>query len=85
MHHLHNEMPQPTPEQVAMTERVQKAVCNEINLLIREGVPTACLLTGVTMAIADLIAAKGDAKFVAPWFEAQAKMARELQEQGKSN
>jgi hypothetical protein len=86
MHHLHKDMPQPTPEQVKMTERVQRAVCHEINLLAKEGVPVACLLTGLTMTIADLLTTQGDSKHVAPWFEAQAQMARELQAaSGKHN
>ena len=70
---------QPTAEQVEQTKRVQRALINELNLLAKEGVPVACILTGLGMTIADLITTQAEASAVAPWFEKQAAMVRELQ------
>lgn len=78
-----NKMAQPTPEQVAMTEKVQRALCNEVNLLAKEGIPVACLLTGLGLTIADLITCQAELQAVAPWFEKHAKMLRELQSEAK--
>ncbi len=73
---------EPTDEQVAMTQRVEKAICNELNLLSREGVPVACILTGLGISIADLLTCQSGPASVAPWFEAQGQMIRELQSGG---
>lgn len=70
---------EPTPEQIAMTKKVETAVCNEINLLAREGIPLACLLTGMGMAIADLLTTQAGPESVAPWFAAKADLIRSLQ------
>jgi hypothetical protein len=72
----------PTPEQIEQTKRVETALCNELNLLSREGIPAACILSGLGLTIADLLTHKGDSSAVAPWFEAQAHMIRRLQEPG---
>lgn len=72
------EMGQPTPEQVKMTERVERALCDELNLLNKEGIPMACLLTGLGVVIADLIICHAGPKAVAPWFESQAALLRDL-------
>jgi hypothetical protein len=69
----------PTPEQIEQTKRVEKALCHEVNLLSREGVPLACLLSGLGMTIADLLTCQAGADAVAPWFAAQADMIRRLQ------
>lgn len=69
----------PTPEQIEQTRRVEKALCNEINLLAREGVPLACILTGIATTVADLLTCQAGADAVAPWFENNGKMVRELQ------
>lgn len=73
---------EPTDEQVAMTKRVEQTICNEMNLLAREGVPVACILTGLGIATADLLTCQSGAKSVAPWFAAQAKMIVDLQSGG---
>lgn len=70
---------QPTAKQVEMTRRVEHAICNEVNLLAREGVPLACLLSGMGVAIADLLTCQQGSESVAPWFAAQAEMIRSLQ------
>lgn len=70
---------EPTPEQIEMTRKVETAVCNEIKLLAREGIPLACLLTGMGMAIADLLTAQSGPQSVAPWFAAKAELIRSLQ------
>ena len=72
-------MQQPTAEQVEQTRSVERALANELNLLAKEGVPVACILTGLGVTIADLITTQADASAVAPWFEKQAAMVRELQ------
>ncbi|WP_057884349.1 hypothetical protein [Tsuneonella troitsensis] len=69
----------PTAEQIEMTRRVETAIANEINLLAREGVPVACILTGLGLSIADLITCQAEASAVAPWFEKQAILVRTLQ------
>lgn len=74
---------QPTAQQLEQTKRVEKALCNELNLLAREGIPAACILSGLGITIADLLTHNGDSSAVAPWFEAQARMIRRLQ--GPSN
>ena len=73
---------EPTDEQVAMTKRVEETVCNEMNLLAREGVPVACILTGLGISIADLLTCQSGPASVAPWFEAQARMIVDLQRGG---
>lgn len=73
---------EPTDEQVAMTQRVEKALCNEINLMAREGVPVACILTGLGVTIADLLTCQSGPDSVAPWFAGQAQMIRDLQSGG---
>ncbi len=70
----------PTPEQIEQTRRVEQALCNEINLLAREGIPLACLLTGIATTAADLITCQVGAQAVPAWFENNGKMAREAQE-----
>lgn len=76
--HEHN----PTPEQVAQTQRVETALCNELNLLAREGIPIACLLTGLGVTIADLLTRQTGPQSVAPWFAKQAEMIANLQRPG---
>ena len=39
---------EPTDEQVAMTKRVEEAVCREMNLLSQKGVPVTCIPTGLS-------------------------------------
>ena len=73
---------EPTDEQVAMTQRVEKALCNEINLMAREGVPVACILTGLGVTIADLLTCQSGPSSVAPWFAGQAQMIADLQRGG---
>jgi hypothetical protein len=68
----------PTDKQVEQTKRVQSALCNELNLLSREGIPAACILTGLGMTIADLITTQKGNQAVAPWFMAQARMIDSL-------
>lgn len=69
----------PTAEQIAQTKRVELALCNELNLLGREGIPPACILTGLGVVIADLITTQKGPDAVAPWFQAQAVMIEKLQ------
>ena len=73
---------EPTDEQVAMTQRVEKALCNEINLMGREGVPVACILTGLGVTVADLLTCPSGPACVAPWFAGQAQMIADLQRGG---
>jgi|GEM_PF-2314736 len=70
---------EPTDEQVALTKRVELALCNEINLLAKEGIPVACILTGLGVTIADLLTCRRGPESVAPWFSAQAEMIAGLQ------
>lgn len=70
---------EPTPEQIEQTRRVEQALCNEMNLLAREGIPVACILTGLGVTIADLITCQKGAQSVAPWFAAQAALIERLQ------
>jgi len=74
-----NELPNPTPDEIEQTRRVERALCNEINLLAKEGVPLACLLTGLATAAADLLTCQAGPEAVAPWFERNGAMVRELQ------
>ena len=71
----------PTPEQIEQTKQVEKALCHEINLLAREGIPIACILSGLGVTIADLLTIQRGAETVAPWFAAQARMISGLQGQ----
>jgi hypothetical protein len=73
---------EPTAEQIEQAKRVEKALCHEINLLAREGVPVACILTGLGVTIADLLTCQRGAESVAPWFQAQADMITALQTGG---
>lgn len=76
----------PTPEQVEQTKRVERALANELNLLAKEGVPVAVILTALGMTIANLITCQAEAAAVAPWFEQQAALVRDLQgDKGKAN
>lgn len=70
---------EPTPEQIEQTRRVERSLCNELNLLAREGIPPACLLTGLGVVIADLITTQKGPDAVAPWFQAQGLMIEKLQ------
>lgn len=74
-----NEWKEPTDEQVALTKRVETALCNEINLLAKEGIPVAFILTGLGVTIADLLTCQKGPASVAPWFSAQAEMIAALQ------
>ena len=69
---------EPTPEQVEQTKRVEQALRNELNLLAREGIPVACILTGLGVTIADLITSQASPDAVAPWFRAQAELVESL-------
>ncbi len=81
-----NEITLPTAEQVEQTKRVERALIHEMNLLGREGVPTACILTGLGMVIADLITTQAEPAAVAPWFEKQAAMLRSFENNnGRTN
>ena len=71
--------PEPSPADCAQAEKVQKAICAELNLAAREGAPVAALLAGAGAAIADLITCQAGADKVAPWFEGQAELVRFLQ------
>lgn len=69
----------PTAEQQARAERVQRAICHEINLASREGCAPAELLAGLGAAIADLITSTAGPEAVGPWFARQAQVIEELQ------
>lgn len=71
--------PIPTAEQNARAEKIQIAICNELNLAAREGASTAELLAGLAAATADLITCTAGPAFVRPWFEMQAQVVAELQ------
>lgn len=71
--------PAPTKEQQDHCERVSKALISEINLAHREGAGPAILLAAIGSAAADAITCLAGPEAVAPWFEAQAKLVRELQ------
>ena len=70
---------EPTPEEVDQTKRVERALCNEINLLAREGIPLPCILTGIAMTAADFLTCQAGIEAVAPWFERNAKLVRQMQ------
>lgn len=72
-------LPEPTPENLNNALRVQLAVCNELNLLAREGVGVQELLAGTGTVICDLITCTAGPEHVARWFERQAELVRELQ------
>lgn len=67
-----------TQQQIDQTKRVETALCNELNLLSREGVPVPVILAGLGMTIADLITTQSGAEAVAPWFAKQAEMIASL-------
>lgn len=75
----HNE---PTPEQLKAADRAHTALCHELNLMAREGIGMHELLSGIGAATADLIASTAGPEHVAPWFERQAQLVRELQRGG---
>jgi hypothetical protein len=75
----HNELPNPTPEQVEQVKKVERALCNEIHLLQREGIPLPILLSGLGMAVADFITCAVGPEAVAPWFASQGAMIAGLQ------
>ncbi|MBU2340023.1 MAG: hypothetical protein KKE77_02120 [Alphaproteobacteria bacterium] len=79
MNNNRKDYPMPTKEQQDRAERVQHAVIAELNLLAREGVSNAELLAGMGSAVADLITCTAGPVAVAPWFERQAELVRELQ------
>lgn len=70
---------EPTSEQLLQAERVQKVICGEINLLAGEGICLAALLAGLGTAVADLITSQRGAEHVAPWFDRNAQLVRQLQ------
>ena len=70
---------EPTAEQIEQTQRVEKALCNEVNLLAREGIPLACILSGLGVTIADLLTCQAGPEKIAPWFRAQAELVERLQ------
>lgn len=70
---------EPTQEQIEQTKRVEVALCNEINLLAREGIPAAILLAGLGTAVADFITCQKGPEAVAPWFKAHGAMIEQLQ------
>jgi hypothetical protein len=72
----HWRMPTKAQEDAAL--RVQKAVCQELNLLSREGVEPAALLAGAGAALADLITSVWGIQAVAPWFDKQGEMTADL-------
>ena len=76
---------QPTPRQVAQTQKAEEAFRNEIGMLAREGIPAACVLTALGMAVAEFITSQAEADAVAPWFEKQAAMLREINYNQKPN
>lgn len=69
----------PSEAQIAECKRVEQALANEINLLAREGVPVAILLSAIGMTAADLITCQAGAEAVPMWFEKQGAMLRALQ------
>ena len=69
---------EPTPELEAQIDRAAAAIGNEVELLSKE-VPVACILSALGGAIVHLIAEQAELAAVAPWFEAQAEMAREVE------
>lgn len=75
-------MPEPTGKQIADAARVEETLCHELTLLRREGVPPAELLSGVGMALANLITCTIGPDQVAPWLERNARLVRELQSGG---
>lgn len=68
-----------TPEHVEQCKRVEQALCNEINLQAREGVPVAILLSAIGMTAADLLTCQSGPASVPLWFEKQAALIRSLQ------
>ena len=72
------EMGQPSPEQIELTKRVEHALCDELNLLGKEGIPLPCLLVGIGLVAADFITCHAGPEAVAPWFEKQAALVRHL-------
>lgn len=72
-----------TQEQIDQAKRVEDTLCNELNLLAREGVPVPILLSALGTVIADLLTCQTGPQSVAPWFARQADLIASLQ--GKAN
>lgn len=72
-------VPEPTRKQIADAARVEAALCHELSLLRREGIPVAELLSGMGLALANLITCTIGPDQVAPWLERNARLVRELQ------
>lgn len=70
---------EPTDAQLRLAEQVEQAVLQELKLL--GPVPAAVILTGLFSAIAKIISYQSGEDQVAPWFERQAAIAREIQGQ----
>lgn len=77
-----NEWDLPSKQQQDQCLEVSKAMTREANLQIREGVDAPVLIAGMGSAVADTIASLIGPHAVAPWFEKQAAMIRELQSGG---
>ena len=73
---MHN----PTDEQCSQATIVQHDLLETINRLIIEGVDRRVIMAGVAAATADLITSSFGADFVAPWFDRQALLTREMQQ-----
>ena len=73
------EFPMPTEAEQDRCEKVQRAIIAELNLAEREGAQPAELLAGLASAAADAITCLAGPESVAPWFEKQAALVRDLQ------
>jgi hypothetical protein len=67
-----------TEAEIAQSKRVEVALCNELNLLAREGIPLPMILTGLGTVIADLITTQQGPQAVAPWFQRNAEIIADL-------
>lgn len=69
----------PTPEQEAQAERAKLALIETINAEIRTGTDPRVVLLALGNAACDMLTSVFGATAVAPWFDRQAEVVRQLQ------
>lgn len=68
----------PNAEQRTHAELVQQDIIELLNRLIREGIDPRVILAGIASASCDMLTNVFGQSSVVPWFEMQAKIARDL-------
>lgn len=70
---------EPSPVQQTHARLAQLDLVETVNRLIRDGMDSRVVLSALGAATADVITCTFGATAVVPWFEMQAKVARDLQ------